>query len=217
MQHIERSIESNDWVTILLTGCFILFAVVKYAYPKRFNAFVMLPLNDKYFFVQGKNDTLAHPFNGLLFASQVISFSLFIFLLLNLKSPATYKTMPWLFLKVCIACSFFILSKIKNEKIIGFIFNIDSLVNRYLYEKLSYRNLLGIVVFIVNLMFVYTIEPSRTTVLVFLVVLLILNLFILFNSYKSFGKAILSNFFYFILYLCALEIAPYLILYKTLQ
>jgi len=217
MQYIERSTESIDWVTIFLMGCFVLFAVVKYTYPKRFDAFILLPLNNKYFFVQGKNDALAHPFNALLFAAQVISYSLFISLLLKLKSPPSIETGPAFFLRTCAVCSFFILTKFLIEKIIGFIFNIDTIVNRYLYQKLSYRNLLGIIVFIGNLLFFYSVEPSMTYILVFLSVLLILNLFILYNSYKSFGQAILSNFLYFILYLCALEIAPYIILYKTLQ
>jgi len=217
MQYIERYSESIDWVTIFLMSCFVLFTVAKYAYPKRFEEFVMLPLNNKYFFVQGKNDDLKHPFNVLLFLAQVISFSLFIFLLLNFRSPDLKETNPWLFLQICTAYSFFILVKFLIDKILGSIFNIEAIVNTYLYQKLSYRNLLGIAVFVGNLIFFYVAEPSMVFILIFLSFLLILNFFTLFNSYKSFGKTILANFFYFILYLCALEIAPYLILYKTLQ
>ena len=217
MQYVERYTESIDWVTIFLMGCFLLFTVVKYAYPKRFDEFVMLPLNSKYFFVQGKNDDLKHPFNMILFVAQVISVSLFIFLLLNLKSPEVKETNPWLFVQICSAYAIFILIKFLIEKIIGSIFSIDVIINSYLYQKLSYRNLLGIVVFIGNLIFFYAVEPSMIVILVFLSFLLILNLFALFTCYKTFSKMILGNLFYFILYLCALEIAPYLILYKTLQ
>lgn len=217
MQYIERYTESIDWITIFLTCCFVVFTIVKYAYPKRFEEFVMLPVNNKYFLVQGKNNDLKHPFNTLLFAAQVLSVSLFIFLLLDFKSPELKETNPWLFVQICTAYSFFILIKTLVEKIIGSIFSIDAIVNSYLYQKLTYRNLLGIVVFTGNLLFFYVIEPSNTFILLFLGFLLILNCLALFNSYKSFGRMILANFFYFILYLCALEIAPYLILYKTLQ
>ena len=177
----------------------------------------MLPLNNKYFLVQGKNDELKHPFNLLLFIAQIISVSLLIFLLLDFKSPELKSTNPWLYVQICSAYTFFILVKFSVEKIVGSVFSIDAIVNSYLYQKLSYRNLLGIVVFIGNLIFFYVIEPSTTCILIFLGFLLICNCFALFNSYKSFGKKILGNFFYFILYLCTLEIAPYLILYKTLQ
>jgi hypothetical protein len=217
MQYIERYTESSDWITIFLTGCFVLFTVVKYAYPKRFDEFVLLPLNNKYFFVQGKNDDLRNPFNLLLFVAQVISVSLLIFFLLDFKNPELKATNPWLYVQICSAYTIFILVKFSIEKIVGSIFSIDAIVNSYLYQKLSYRNLLGIVVFIGNLIFFYVTEPSMTFILIFLGFLLILNCFALLNSYKSFGKKIKGNFFYFILYLCALEIAPYLILYKTLQ
>ena len=217
MQYIERYSESTDWITIFLTGCFILFTVVKFAYPKRFDEFILLPLNDKYFLVQGKNDELRNPFNLLLFVAQVISASLLIFLLLDFKNPELKETNPWLYVQICSAYTIFILVKFSIEKIIGSIFSIDTIVNNYLYQKLSYRNLLGIIVFMGNLIFFYVAEPSVAFILIFLGFLLLLNCSALINSYKSFGKKILSNFFYFILYLCTLEIAPYLILYKTLQ
>ena len=38
----------------------------------------------------------------------------------------------------------------------------------------------------------------------------------LFTSFKAHQSLIKYNFFYFILYLCALEIAPYIILYKVI-
>ena len=217
MQYIERYTESIDWITLFLMSCFVLFTVVKSIYPKRFDEFVMLPLNNKYFFVQGKNDDLKHPFNVLLFVVQIISVSLLIFLLLDFNNPELKETNQWLYVQICTAYTFFILVKFSVEKIVGSVFNIDAVVNRYLYQKLSYRNLLGIAVFIGNLIFFYVIEPSKVFIVSFLSFLLILNCFTLFNCYKSFGKKILGNFFYFILYLCALEIAPYLILYKTLQ
>ncbi|MDC3229281.1 DUF4271 domain-containing protein [Flavobacteriaceae bacterium] len=38
----------------------------------------------------------------------------------------------------------------------------------------------------------------------------------LFINYKNYRSLIFSNFFYFLLYICALEISPYLILYKVI-
>ena len=217
MQYVERYTESIDWITIFLVTCFILFTVTKYAYPKRFDEFVRLPLNNKYFFVQGKNDDIKHPFNVLLFVAQVISVSLFIYLILNFYGSERIKSNPWLFVQICTAYTFFVLIKFLIEKIVGTIFNIDTIINSYLYQKLSYRNLLGIAVFAANLILFYAVEPSMVFLLIFFSVLVVLNCLALINSYKSLWKLILSNFSYFILYLCALEIAPYLILYKTLQ
>ena len=198
MQYIERYTESIDWVTLFLVGCIVLFSIAKYAYPKRFEEFVMLPVNNKYFLVHGKSDDIKHPFNLLLFVTQVISVSLFIFLLFKTEYPET-------------------LIKFLIEKIVGSIFTIDPLVNNYLYQKLSYRNLLAIAIFIGNLIFFYVLEPTKSSLFIFIIIIVILNCIALLYSYKIIGSLILHNFFYFILYLCGLEISPYIILYKALQ
>lgn len=217
MQYIERYTESIDWVTLFLVGCIVLFSIAKYAYPKRFEEFVMLPVNNKYFLVHGKSDDIKHPFNLLLFVTQVISVSLFIFLLFKTEYPETLKTNPWIFVQIFTAYTFFIIIKFLIEKIVGSIFTIDPLVNNYLYQKLSYRNLLAIAIFIGNLIFFYVLEPTKSSLFIFIIIIVILNCIALLYSYKIIGSLILHNFFYFILYLCGLEISPYIILYKALQ
>ena len=217
VQYIERHIHSNDWVTLFLVGCIILFSIVKYAYPRRFQDFIMLPFNSKYLLVHDKNDEIKHPFNIVLFVTQVISISLFIYLFLKIKDPDSVKTKPWLFAQICTAYSIFILIKFSIEKIVGSIFSIEGVVNSYLYQKLSYRNLLAMVVFIGNLIFFYIFQPSISTLLIYSLTIVLLNCLALFYSYKLIGNLILGNISYFILYLCALEISPYVILYKVMQ
>lgn len=217
MQYLDRYTESMDWITLLLVGCVVIYAFVKYAYPKRFQEFIMLPINNKYFLVHGKNDQIQHPFNVLLFAAQIISVSLFIFLIIKLNNPESTKTNPWLFVQICTGYSIFIFIKFSIEKIVGSIFSIDAIINNYLYQKLSYRNLLAVILFVVNLVFFYIVEPSFTGIAIFLGIIVVFNCIVLFYSYKTIGNLIMSNFFYFILYLCALEISPYIILYKVLR
>jgi len=217
VQYVERYTESNDWITLSLVVCIVLFSIAKYFFPRRFDEFVLLPLNNKYFLVQGKNHDIKHPFNLLLFATQVISISLFIFLFIKTNEPSSSHSESWLFVQICLIYVFFIAIKLTIEKIIGTIFSIDSLLNSYLYQKLSYRNLLAIGVFIANLIFFYAIEPTLSNLMVAWGLILTLNCITLFYSFKTIGNLILSNFFYFILYLCTLEIAPYVLLYMALQ
>jgi len=217
VQYVERYTESIDWITLLLVGCVVLFSIAKYAYPRRFDEFVLLPINNKYFFVHGKNHDLKHPFNLLLFVVQVISVSLFIYLFIKTKEPEILRTKPWLFVQICTAYAFFVATKLTIEKIVGSVFTLDTIVNNYLYQKLSYRNLLAIGIFAANVIFFYVIPTTTPNLIVAWIVILALNCIVLFYSYKTIGNLILSNFFYFILYLCALEISPYFILYKVLQ
>ncbi|MFC7356426.1 DUF4271 domain-containing protein [Jejudonia soesokkakensis] len=216
MQLIERHTESLDWLTLLFVGCIVVYGLTKYLFPRRFQEFIALPLSNKYFLVQGRNEEIQHPFNMLLFVTQIISFSVFIYLVTKTAIPDEIATNKWIFVQIISGYTFFILTKYFVEKIIGTVFSMDSLINRYLYQKLSYRNLIAILVLVANLFFVYVFAPSLTLLLIFAVLLLVLNCIALFYSYKTNGKLILGNFFYFILYLCALEISPYIIIYKAL-
>lgn len=216
MDFSERLIGSSDWATYLLVACFIIFALSKYFYPKRFQQFSLLPINNQYFFAAGKNDELNHPFNMMLFVGQIICVSIFVFLLFEVFNPTETKSNKWLFLQICTGYSVFVLVKFSLEKIIGSIFSMDGIINDYLYQKLSYRNFFGILFFIGNLFFLYAVKPSGLALIIFTSVIVLLNAIALLYSYKKKGKLIMDNFFYFIVYLCALEIAPYIILYKSL-
>ncbi|WP_353963177.1 DUF4271 domain-containing protein [Aequorivita marina] len=212
MDFNQRLIVSNDWATYLLVACFVIFALAKYFYPKRFHEFSLLPFNNQYF----KYDQLGHTFNMMLFACQVICVSIFIHLLFMAYNPAETANNDWLFIQICTGYIVFVLIKFSLEKIIGNIFSLDELINKYLYQKLSYRNFLGILFFIGNLFFLYAFPPTALRLVIFASIMILLNASTLFYSYKKKRKLIMDNFFYFILYLCTLEIAPYIILYKSL-
>lgn len=215
MEYITRDIISQDWITFLLVGCVVLYTITKYFYPQRFQEFILLPITNKYFLVQGKNNEIQHPFNIILFIAQIISVSLFIYLLISTTNPDIISGNRWIFVQICTAYAGFVLVKYYLEKIISTVFSLESYINQYLYEKITYRNLLAMAIFLGNLVFFYIFQPSLLVLLVFFGILILLNAVSMFYSYKTNGKLIFRNFFYFILYLCALEISPYFILYKV--
>lgn len=195
-------------------GCVLLIAVAKYLYPMRFREFIMLPVTNKYFLVQGKSDNLTHPFNALLFIVQVAAVSLFIYLFIDLYQPEIAQSNRWLFLQICTGYTVFVVAKFCIEKIVGAVFAIDDLINGYLYEKLSYRNLLALLFLLGNIIFFYAFSANITLLWIITAVILVFNGITLFYSYKTKRNLVSRHFFYFILYLCALEISPYIILYK---
>lgn len=214
MEYTERIMESNDWATYLLVGCFLLLAVAKYFYPRRFDEFILLPLSDKYLTVRGKDDAVYHPFNIMLFVIQSVCVSIFIYLLFQAYNPVETEKNNWLFVQIYSGYTIFVLIKFSIEKIIANVFSIDSIIDQYLYQKLSHRNFLALLLFLANLFFLYIFYGTRMSLLIFGIAILLFNAIALFYSYKKNGNLITSNFFHFILYLCALEIAPYIILYK---
>ena len=120
-----------------------------------------------------------------------------------------------LFLQILFVVFVFIIVKTSIEKIIGTIFSIEKLIDHYIYEKLSYRNFLSLLLIITNLIFYFSIKPDLNTLLILTGILFLVNMLILSYSYKNYRSLIFSNLFYFLLYICALEISPYLILYKA--
>lgn len=194
-----------------MVGCILIIAILKVIYPKRFNDFIRLPVSNNYFLAKGKSEELRHPFSILLFVIQLISISLFVNLFFLEKGKANVL----LFLQILFVVFVFIIVKTSIEKIIGTIFSIEKLIDHYIYEKLSYRNFLSLLLIITNLIFYFSIKPDLNTLLILTGILFLVNMLILSYSYKNYRSLIFSNLFYFLLYICALEISPYLLLYKA--
>jgi hypothetical protein len=211
LRYTNRIIESLDWVTLIMVGCIVVIAILKVIYPKRFEDFIRLPVSNNYFLAKGKSEELRHPFSILLFLIQLISISLFVYLFFLEKGKATVL----LFFQILSAVFIFIIVKTSIEKMIGAIFSIKNIIDQYIYEKLSYRNFISLLLIIANLIFYFSVKPDLNTLLIFTGILFLINILILFYSYKKYRSLIFSNFFYFLLYICALEISPYLILYKA--
>ena len=212
MQNIHRTIESLDWITFILVGCVILVTVLRVVYPKRFDDFIKLPISNNYFLTKGKFEELKHPFSVLFFLIQVLTLSLFIFLFFLEKREVSAT----IFIKITLASFTFILIKTCIEKLIGSIFDIETIINKYIFTKLSYRNFISLFLIVLNFIFYFSVKPTILLLFIFSGFIVLLNLFILFINYKNYRSLIFSNFFYFLLYICALEISPYLILYKVI-
>jgi len=212
MQNIHRTIESLDWITFILVGCVILVTVLRVVYPKRFDDFIKLPISNNYFLTKGKFEELKHPFSVLFFLIQVLTLSLFIFLFFLEKREVSAT----IFIKITLASFIFILIKTCIEKLIGSIFDIETIINNYIFTKLSYRNFISLFLIVLNFIFYFSVEPTILLLFIFSGFIVLLNLFILFINYKNYRSLIFSNFFYFLLYICALEISPYLIIYKVI-
>ncbi|WP_072877726.1 DUF4271 domain-containing protein [Salegentibacter echinorum] len=216
MEAVERHIISLDWITLTLMGAFLLLAIVRTYYPHRFNDFRSLLTSNKFMMFRGKKNKAFHPFNILLFCIHIISISLLLFLFFNLFWSEPEIEPGIIFIRIATACGSFILLKFGLEKIVGNVFDLDEVVDSYLYQKLSYRNFTALILLIPSLIFIYTYTPTPSALYTLLGLVVLTNVFSLLLIYRKNQNLISGNWFYFILYLCALEIAPYIILYKLI-
>ena len=207
-----RILEFKDWATYLFIFSFVLIAITKTAFEKRFSEFLRILISDKYIKVYKDTSHLMSGFTILLFLVQIISFSFFIHLLLNYFGYVS-KTDWVIFLRIFTFFGVFVLSKFLVEKIVASIFNIDDFAEQLNLQKVSYRTFVGIILLPINIYLFYNTISSNVLIYCIIGAILIINLYSYVISLKIYQNLLIGNLFYFILYLCALEIAPYYFIY----
>ena len=105
--------------------------------------------------------------------------------------------------------SIFFVVKIMLDFSIGRLFSISELMKNYIWQKLVYHNSLGILLLLFNFFIAYSIFDGYYMTLISIYISLVFLLFSYCSIYFSMKKVIIKNWFYFILYLCTLEIIPY--------
>ncbi|CAD0003452.1 DUF4271 domain-containing protein [Flavobacterium salmonis] len=212
-----RIIENKDWATLLFVLAFAVVAITKSAYENRFSEFTKLIFSDKYVKIYRDVSHLKSSFTVGLFFVQIISYAFFIQLTMHIfKFPESgYATKSdWmLFTQIATLLTYFILAKYLIEKIIGTAFNIDEFVDLFNLQKATYRTYIGLLILPVNAILFYNNNVPKSIPLAIIGVSACISMFSYFISIKTYQNTIINKLFYFILYLCALEIAPYYFLY----
>lgn len=215
IEFIPRIVENKDWITIVFIVAVALVAVTKAAFENRFVDFVNLIANNKYIKMYKDPSNLMSWFTILLFFVQLISFSFFVQLVLSYFGYTT-KTNWITFIQIFTFLTFFVLSKFLVEKIIAASFNIEPFIEQFNLFKVSYRTYVGLMLLPVNIVLYYTDLMNSYVIIIVLVVLLIINSITYLVSLKNYQNLLLDKLFYFILYICALEIAPYYFMYYVI-
>ncbi|SDX61974.1 DUF4271 domain-containing protein [Flavobacterium degerlachei] len=214
IEHIlhPRITDNKDWATFLFVLSFAIIALTKSVYENRFGDFMNLLFSDKYNKVYRDGSHLKSGFTISLFFAQVISFAFFIQLSLSLFGLAS-KTDFIFYIQIITFLIFFILSKYLVEKIIATAFNIEDFVEQFNLQKVTYRTYIGLIILPINIILFYYDTISRIIPLIIIATVLILNIITYLISIKKYQNLIFGKLFYFILYLCTLEIAPYFFMY----
>ena len=213
IEHLHpRITENKDWATLLFVLCFAVIAMTKSIYESRFGDFTKLIFSDKYAKIYRDSSHIKSGFTIALFFLQIVSFAFFIQLTLSSFGYAS-KTDWLLYIQIVTILGFFILSKYLIEKIVATSFNIEEFIEHFNLQKVTYRAYIGILILPINAILFYYDGISKNVPLIILAISLCISLFSYFISIKNYQNVILSKLFYFILYLCTLEIAPYYFIY----
>lgn len=207
-----RIIENKDWATIIFVLSLVFIVIAKSAFENRFYDFARLLVSDKYTKIYRESSHLMSGFNVLLFVVNLISFSFFI--QLTLSHFGYGEKLDWiLFVRIFTLLTVFILSKFLIEKIIATTFGVEEIIEQFNLQKVTFRTYIGLLLLPVSVFLFYSNYSSNSLIFTIIGILLIINILTYLISLKNYQNLIFGKLFYFILYLCALEIAPYYFIY----
>lgn len=211
-----RDFVTYEWFTIFTVIGLFAIVVAKHVNALRFSDFLSVLGNSKYLKIYTRDQKFIDQFDSLLFVNLVLSFSIFIYFAYStFVLPLSFDLIT--FLKLLFAVSAVIIIKTLLERLIGSLFEIDRLIDHYLFQKTTFKNYSGIVFLTTNLFLLYTNIPADIIIISGFSLICLINLIGFLTSFKNYEKLINPNIFYFLLYLCALEIGPYVLLYKVIR
>ena len=217
MEPIYRTVISQDWITLIIFCSLLILVIAKSIFSIRFMNFIILPFNSKYVFLYNKKDRLIHGFHLFLTAFQLLNVSLYLYWAFNMFNKSDSSLSPLFFLMILGLVLLFFLVKVLMQLGNALVFDNYKIISEFIFKKLSYLNYSSVIMMLANVIFTYISPGSYTIFYVSLFLILLVNVIGWVNLIKSRQKFILSYFFYFILYLCALEISPFVIIAKYLN
>ena len=201
-----------DWITILIFLSLLFVVLAKGVFYTRFLNFIILPFNNKYIFMYNKKEKLINWFNLFFGLFLIINFSLFLYLGRNILFEPVQNSAIIVFPLILGSLVLFLFIKLALQMGNGFIFGTQKTISEVIFKKLSYFNYSGLIMFAANVILTYIAIGSKVVFYVAFLLILLVNVIGWITILRNHQKFITSNFFYFILYLCALEIAPFILI-----
>lgn len=211
MQATEIISNSKNWIILVMLFLFLLiFALRILSYQKlKNNVFSLLDIST----IEDEVDifTELNTFQILFFVFNSTLLSLFFFCF-KVDSKSSYENSFFNFTSVFFGVLLFLTIKKIIEQALLYIFNLKKGLNFFLKTKAETLNSFAIVQYVLLVLLLFA-NLTFSFVLIVLVTMLVYRLVLIVIKNNN---LIFSELFYFILYLCAFEIAPLFILFKMM-
>ena len=212
MQAIENTLNINNWITILLLFLFVCIFLLKLLNSKKlknsFLALFNLSLidNDQY-----DSISFFNPFRVILFLFTVTVLSILTFTFKTYITPETANSFAVFSTMFGCVLVYFLFKRVL-EYLLSLLFLIKSQVGFFMVSKINSLNSISFLLYIALILYQFcNIKPIY--IFCFTAVLFIVRF--IFSVVRN-KKLIFNKLFYFILYICAFEIAPLFVLFKLM-
>jgi len=213
MEAINRIAETWDWISVILFASLLVLAGVRQLSRISFTEFLSVYTSSRFIKIT-RDDRIDNYYllqqTGIIIYTIGISLMLFKLYLIRVEAQAGFTD----FLLILTIVGAFLLFRHYLSKLIATIGNFDEVVLLIDHQRNLYRAAFSIAFLAVNAFLFYVFPDEPTLIygicIVVVVFLFLYHLILIYSHRKILGPSL----FYFILYLCTLEIAPYLLLYK---
>jgi len=212
---IDKISASSDWITLIFMTVLILIAVLQFNFTERFSKLFSLVYSEKYYTDYIKTRPLIfNRFHIISFVIIIFNISLAFYFALNAFSPEQFPEQFYLYFQIVLMTLGYFILRYFVGVLLGNIFELEDSQNYFTFLKISNLALISIVIFPLLILTNYSVGVFHKFLITFGVIAsLALTLFRYFVLIKN-EKLNFNNLFYLFLYLCALELSPFIVIYK---
>ncbi len=212
MEALDRIFVSNDWITLLILGIVFFVISANFIDQKRLQQLFTMPIDASYRL--NFTPRIWQMFNVFFFAASNLILALFIYRVLLHFYPNTIAFTSKPYFRIVVLLLLYWVFRYGMGKLIAYLFEIEKMKTQIAFLKMSYffSSSLYLLLFLVFEIYFFDDQTKFIYVVMGFYTFLLLIRYVHFIT--LFKNQILFQFFYFILYLCALEIAPLLLAVK---
>ena len=211
-----RHVISNDGYVISSLVSLLIILIVKSINRRRFLDLIRLFTNSNYLRIYLKEHRFLDVFDFILFFNFIINCTAYAYVLygsfINLIEISTNK-----FATISIAIIIFLALKLILKLLIGYLFDLHKTISILIFQQISTINFIGIMLLPINLLLVFGLNFDIKWIILSIILIATTILNGMLKNIQTNLNFVLSNFLYFILYICTLEIGPYIIIYDQLK
>lgn len=211
-----RELITQDLYLGFLLLSLILVTSARLSFNVKFSDFLNLVWNDRFLKIYSRDRKQIDVFGTILFTNYLLITAIFICIGLPVSGVNINGGLSIFFTIFGVLLSYSLI-RILIDRFIAFSFDNLDFGKFYEFQKTTYKNYSGLLLIPAVVMLLFSNLNENTVIYVTITIILSINLIGFVRFLRLFQKAIISNLFYFLLYLCALEIGPYIVLYKIIR
>ena len=212
---IEKISVTSDWITLIFITVLILIAILQFNFTERFSKLFSLVYSEKYYTDYIKTRPLIFNwFHVIFFFIIIFNISLSVYFTMNAFSISDMTGQFYFYFQILIMTLGYFSFRYFVGYLLGNLFELEEGQSYFTFLKISNLALISVLIFPLLILTNYSVGFFHKFLITFgIVASLAIALFRYFVLIKN-EKLSFNNLFYLFLYLCALELSPFIVIYK---